>query len=64
MKLEMNQATHSVLVKIAKSVLQDDFHMLMDARQDLDDLWPEKINDDSYPILCDYVEKLADFMDG
>ena len=54
---DMNVATQ-ILVKASNATLNSDFGLLMDARADLDELYPHNIDDDEYDILVDLIEDM------
>ena len=53
----MNTAIQ-ILVKVNDAMLSSDFDLLIDARADLDELYPHNIDDDEYSILVDHIEHL------
>ena len=49
---------NQILVKVGTALLNSDFNLLMDARADLDELYPHNIDDDEYDILVDLIEDM------
>ena len=51
-------ATIQILVKINDAMMDNDFDLLMDARADLDEFFPHKIDEDEYDVLANHIDHL------
>ena len=53
----MNTAIQ-ILVKVNDAMMNNDLDLLINARADLDELYPHSIDEDEYNILVNHIENL------